>query len=269
MVWRVLPPKLLGTKKPWVYGVDSKWLRREGAVIIHWDVINQQNLYWSYHPSESYLAYAADLDRLTVLLKDRFPSGAISDWQGAIVANLARYLNQIPHQRCLAHAVRLAKSLLPKKSLFKATRVLRRIGQQLINIRTETDRANWLALLINWEKRFGWMLKQKTLAGNTGSQETRKGKKQWWYTHGNLRRGWRLLTKDWQPFFVHLEYPLIPSSNNSLEGTISQAKAKLTNHRGMKTRQQVSFLFWYLTLTRVKTRPDLKKLWDEWKKTKN
>jgi hypothetical protein len=74
-----------------------------------------------------------------------------------------------------------------------------------------------------------------------------------------------LLTDDWRPFFVHLDNPLIPSSNNSLEGTNSQIKKQLGIHRGMKTPQQVSFLFWYLTFTRAKTKQDLKKLWDYWK----
>ena len=81
----------------------------------------------------------------------------------------------------------------------------------------------------------------------------------------DLRRGWRLLTDNWYPFFVHLDHPLIPNTNNSLEGVNSQAKRFLGNHRGMKTLQQVSFLFWYLSFTRTKTKQDLNKLWDYWK----
>jgi len=80
-----------------------------------------------------------------------------------------------------------------------------------------------------------------------------------------LRRAWHLLTNDWYPFFVHLNYPLFPNTNNSLEGVNSQLKNKLNDHRGMKTAQQVSFLFWYLSFTRTKTKQNLKKLWDYWK----
>jgi len=94
-------------------------------------------------------------------------------------------------------------------------------------------------------------------------------KKKWWYTHGNLRRAWRLLTKDQDPFFVYLTNPQIPNSNNSLEGVNSQLKQKLGDHRGMKLQQQVSFAFWYFTFSRVKNKSDLKKLWAGWKKSYN
>lgn len=105
------------------------------------------------------------------------------------------------------------------------------------------------------------MLQEKTIGEGT--------KKKWWYTHGNLRRAWKLLTDDWYPFFVHLENEQIPHSNNSLEGTISQMKNKLSDHRGMKTPQQVSFISWYMTFTRVKNRRHLLKLWGYWIKEYN
>lgn len=118
---------------------------------------------------------------------------------------------------------------------------------------------SWLADLIEWERVFGYRLKERTVNHNPNV------KKKWWYTHGNLRRAFRLLTDDWSPFFAYLDHPLIPNSNNSLEGTNSQIKKQLGNHRGMKTPQQVSFLFWYLSFTRTKNKQDLKKLWGYWK----
>jgi len=141
-----------------------------------------------------------------------------------------------------------------------STRVLRVIAGELAYIKKEKERRNWISCLIQWEKQYGYRLKQRTIGIGT--------KKKWWYTHGNLRRGWRLLTRDWKPFFVHLDHPLIPHSNNSLEGVNSQLKKALGNHRGMKTPQQVSFVFWYLAFSRVKNRPDLKRLWDKWKQQK-
>jgi len=253
-----LPPKITANNHSWIYGVDGKWLRKAGVVIIHRDVSNGENLYWSYWRSESYLAYGTDLKRLSALLGNRLPYGTTSDWLGAIVTAIASHFDNIPHQRCLTHVVRHAKRYLAENSPFKATRVLREIAKQLIHVKDEDEKRQWLAKLIRWEKQYDCMLWERTIAAGSS-------KRRWWYTHGNLRRGWRLLTNDWYPFFVHLDHQSIPHSNNSLEGTISQAKNKLSNHRGMKTLQQVSFLFWYLTFTRVKTRHDLKKLWDAWK----
>ncbi len=240
------------TSQAWVYGVDGKWLRRQGVIIIHRNITTKEIIYWSYHKSESYGAFDIDLNHLVKAMGTYSPIGAISDWKGAIVSAVTTHW-EIPHQRCLTHVVREAKRYLPKQSSFTGVQELRVLATQLIHISTSTEKRKWIVGLIRWEKQYGFLLKERTIGIGT--------KKKWWYTHGNLRRGWRLLTYDWDPFFVHLNYPLIPHSNNSLEGTISQASQKLSMHRGMKTAQQVSFLFWYFSFTRTKTNHDLKKLW--------
>lgn len=257
-VWQLLSPKLTVKAEPWVLAIDGKWLRRKGVVMIYRDVTHRENLFWSFHSSESYEALHADLERLTELLGvDNLPFGVVSDWKGAIVSAVSNFLPRVPHQRCLVHVAREAKRLLPLNSPLLETRILRRIAKQLPHIKTEATKRSWLADLIEWERLFGHQLKEKTTNPETG--------KKWWYTHGNLRRAWRLLTDDWSPFFVHLEHSLIPSSNNSLEGTNSQIKKRLGNHRGMKTLQQVSFLFWYFSFTRTKSKQDLERLWGWWK----
>lgn len=234
--------------------------------MIYRDVTHGENLFWSYWSSESYQALYSDLDALVSLLgvSGRLPSGVISDWKGSIVSGVATYFPGIPQQRCLAHVVREAKRLLPEKSSFEGVLALRVIAKQLPYIKTHKEPTGWKSQLIKWELAYGHLLKEKTINPDTG--------KKWWYTHGDLRRAWRLLTDDWYPFFVHLDHLLLPNTNNSLEGVNSQLKNKLLNHRGMKTPQQVSFLFWYLTFTRTtclpagrKTRQKLKKIWDVWK----
>jgi len=90
-------------------------------------------------------------------------------------------------------------------------------------------------------------------------------KKKWWYTHGNLRRVVKLLTLDENHLFAYLDYPFLPNTNNSLEGSNSQIKTKLSNHRGMKAPQQAIYIFWLLTFRRVGDHQDLKKLWDSLK----
>ncbi len=253
----VLPPTLTKTNDPWVLAIDGTWLRRQGVAMIYRDITHGENIFWSFHPSESYLALQTDLSKLIGLLGDHLPSGIISDWKGAIVSFVSSYFPNLPHQRCLAHVEREAKRLLPKRSSFGAVLVLRNITKQLLSIKTQKETLVWKADLIKWEMAYGHLLKEKTTNPETG--------KKWWYTHGDLRRAWRLLTDDWYPFFVHLDHPLLPNTNNSIEGMNGQMKNKLGNHRGMKTLQQVSFLFWYLSFTRTKTKQNLKKLWGYWK----
>lgn len=268
-VWRVLPPTITDTEKtsntnpsPWILAIDGKWLHRNGVVMIYRDITHSENIFWSYHTSESYSAIYSDLETLVGLLTERdhpLPSGVISDWKGSIVGGVRDYLGDIPHQRCLAHVVREAKRFLPKRSSFRAVLSLREIAKLLPYIKSKKEATGWKAKLIRWETAYGRLLKERTISDSEYG-------KHWWYTHGNLRRTWHLLTNDWYPFFVHLDHPLLPNTNNSIEGVNCQLKNKLLNHRGMKTSQQVSFLFWYLSFTRTKTKQDLKKLWDEWKR---
>lgn len=257
-VWQILPPKF--NKKNWTYGVDGKWLKRKGVFILHRNITDKVNLYWSYWKNETYTALHTDLQELTKILEKQKPKAAVSDWKGSIISAVNSHFGNIPHQRCLAHVVRQAKNLLPKKSPFSCTIQLRQIANDLIYLKNQQEIVGWFTKLDLWHERYNFMLKEKTIGEGT--------KKRWWYTHGNLRRGWRLLTKDTEPFFQHVSRQLLPHSNNSLEGTFSQAIGKLHDHRGMKINQQVSFLSWYFTFSRIKTKLQFKTLWDYWKSRK-
>ena len=265
-VWSVLPPRLAAS---WIYGMDGKWLKRLGVFFLHRNVTTGENLYWSFQPSESYPAVLGDLIKLIELMDNQLgekpvkPLAAVSDWKGAIVAAVAAVFGDIPHQRCLTHVTRTLKLLLPEKSPLEATLALREISLQLIGITDENEVASWFTRLADWYDHWGYLLKVRTK--NTDPATKRK----WWYTHGNLRRAWRQITHDPEPFFHHLSCLLLPHSNNSLEGTISQATNKLNDHRGMKLDQQVAFLNWHFTFTRVKTNQDLRKLWAYWRSRKN
>jgi len=257
-VWRILPPGTATSHASWVYGCDGKWLGRVGVFFIHRNVTIRENLWWSFMPSETYEAIHRDLDALTVHLGDHLPVGAVSDWKGSIVVAVASHFGNIPHQRCLAHVDREAKRLLPLRSPFAETLALRHIASMLIWVNEPQDPHIWQTSLARWEKQYGYMLKEKTI---TPTGRTRH----WWYTHGNLRRAWRLLTHDQQPFFVFLSNSLVPKTNNALEGVNSNLKQKLGDHRGMSVQRQAAFLSWYLAFTRAKSPRDLKKLWGYWK----
>lgn len=208
--------------------------------------------------SESYESITRDCAALTERLSGHIPSGAVSDWKGAIVSAVASHFGTIPHQRCLAHVDRQAKRLLPLHSPYEATQALRRVATLLMLVENQTDPHVWQKALMQWEKKHGVMLKEKTIAPAGISRS-------WWYTHGNLRRAWRLLTHDQQPLFIFLTNSLIPKTNNALEGVNSNLKQKLWNHRGMSVLRQTAFLSWYMAFTRVKMKNDLKKLWVYWK----
>lgn len=225
--------------------------------MIYRDITNRVNLYWSYHFSESYGAIEKDFEKLHLIIKDHLPSAVITDWKGALVSTVNMFLPPIPHQRCLTHVKRSLMRFLPLRSPALATQKLRTIAKMIIRIESVDDKIRWRKDLCNWIKEYQNLLKEKTIGAGT--------KKKWWYTHGSLRRAIKLLTFEEKHLFAYLDYPFIPKTNNSLEGSNSQIKTKLSNHRGMKTPQQVTYLFWLFTFRRVKNRKELKSLWDSLK----
>lgn len=243
--------------RKWVLGIDGKWLRRSGVIMIYRNVTHKINLYWSYPMSESYETIEADFKLLTPIIENDLPSGVITDWKGALVSAININLPPMPHQRCLAHVKRQLMRLLPFRSPIVATQELRKIAKEIMAIKNRKEKRLWEGRLYIWIKVYGYLLKEKTIGVGT--------KKRWWYTHGNLRRAIRLLTFDEKHLFAYLSYKFIPKTNNAIEGSNSQIKTKLSNHRGMKATQQATFIFWLLTFKRVKNRKDLKELWDRLK----
>lgn len=245
------------SNRKWVLGIDGKWLRRQGVIMIYRNVTEKTNLYWSYRFSESYGAIEADFKELLPIIKSDLPSGVVTDWKGAIVSAVNVNLPPVSHQRCLAHVKRSLMRFLPLRSPIMATQKLREIAKEIIMIKNRREKRLWKKNLCSWITEYEYLLKEKTIGAGT--------KKKWWYTHGNLRCAIKLLTFDEKHLFAYLSYRFLPKTNNAIEGSNSQIKTKLSNHRGMKAPQQATFLFWLLTFRRVKDRKDLKKLWDRLK----
>lgn len=258
-MWATLPPSVGRTSKAWVYGIDGKWLHRERVFLVHRDVTNRENLWWSSWQTESYVGIKTDLTQLSEYLSGHFPVAVISDWKKTIRIAITECFGDIPHQRCLAHVARLALVFLPKKSPFLATQRLRDIALGLRKVRTQKDQNYWEQTLTNWGYQYGDMLSEKT-KGLPG------GKKKWWYTHGKLRQGWRLLTTETAAFFLFLAVKGLPKTNNSLEGVNRNLKGKLGIHRGLTVDYQVSFLSWVMIFSRAKKKADVQRLWVTWNK---
>lgn len=259
-VWTVLPPHCARTDASWCYGADGKWLHHDGVFLNHRDVTHKENIWWSYALRESYGSWYGDIRAIAGQLRNhQFPMGVVSDWKQGLIHAVTTIFGELPHQRCLAHVARHALTLLPKHSPYLATRRLRDIAKAIRRIKTMDDMHEWKQALTRWGYLYGDMLTEKTKAPPTTQRK-------WWYTHGNLRRGWRLLTTDTDAFFVFLHRNGIPKTNNSLEGVNRNLKGKLGIHRGLTTAFQVSLLSWVMIFSRVKKPADLKTLWGVWRR---
>lgn len=258
-VWKIFSPQFSPT---WTLALDGKWLRRNGVVMIYRNLTDKTTLWWNWWPSESYVALHTDLELISKHCGTHLPSGAVSDWKGSIVGSIAAWFGDIPHQRCLAHVERDIERLLPKYSPLAATQELRNIGTHITQIHTHDEKEEWLMWLNTWELCYGDVLKERSHPTDPTSS-----KRKWWYTHSNIRRAYRILTKDQHHLFEYLDHLEIPTTNNVLEVMNSNFKGKLHDHRGMKPSQQYQFLNWYITFQKAKTPAALKKLWGIWKAT--
>ena len=255
----MLPPHCVTDTQSWCYGVDGKWLHREGVFLVHRDITSKENLWWSYAPSESYAVLDRDLNILTKHIGSSIPSSVVSDGKGAIYSAVDVYLGLLPHQRCLAHVVRSACRHLPKRSRMEATIRLREIAQSVTQVETDEEKGQWRQALTIWGYTYGYLLSERT-------QAPPESKRKWWYTHRALRSAWRLLTTNTESFFMFLTTEGLPKTNNSLEGVNRNLKGKIGDHRGLIFPYQATLLSWIMAFSRINDQKDLKKLWAMWKR---
>lgn len=262
LLFRVVPPTATpGSSALWAYGVDGFWFHRDRIVLLQRDVTHKETLWWSLHLSESAVSVCPVIDACGALVDHDALVGVVSDWKSALRTSVSAVFGNLPHQRCLTHVVRQAKRLLPERSPFLATRRLRDLAEALHRIDTFEDRDIWYAAMTRWGYGYSDMLTEKTVAPKGSIRH-------WWYTHGNLRRAWRLLTHEHTALFQYLAVPVLPATNNSLEGVNRSLAGKISIHRGLTIDLQVSLVFWSCAFSRTKTPEDVHRLWDIWKKDK-
>lgn len=259
LLWKIFPPTCL-EGSPWVLGFDGKWLKRYGVLLIYRDVTNHEIIWWSRVPWESVAAVTRDLERLGIILSEVLPYGTISDWKPGIVEAMATYLQGrdvvvFPQQRCLVHVEREVKRRLALHSPIEGTRALREIGLVITKLKTFADRDRWLFRLLLWHSEYGELLIERSTFEESGTQ-----KRHWQYTHKNIRAGWRILTHDTECLFQYLDHPLVPSTNNSLEGVNSH----LDRIRGLPPTHNDALLCWKLAFSRTNNNEDKHKLWVSW-----
>lgn len=115
--------------------------------MIYRNVTNGINLYWSYHPSESYEAIGKDIEGLYPVVENSLPDGIISDWKNSIVTSIGAYFPDADYQRCLSHLKRQSCRLLPLRSPYTATQELRIIALDIMYIYDPSDFYGWTVKL--------------------------------------------------------------------------------------------------------------------------
>lgn len=253
-------PACVKSDSAWIYGYDGKWVGRGLVLLIHRDVTRKETLWWSVAHSEGMAAVYLDLIALASHSGLTPPVGAVTDGKPGIAAVIKSLFRLESCQRCLVHVGRDLKQYLPRYSPIEATQELRTIALTLTSIKSLADKQAYLSSLDKWQSRYGKLLKERSypLPGSAA-------KRRWWYTHGNLRRAWRLMTKNHDCLFHFLDNPLMPNTNNSLEGV----NRHLHRRVGMAKGKQLSLMIWKLAFSRIKSDRQRLTLWDMWKRSLN
>lgn len=173
------------------------------------------------------------------------PISVTSDKHGSILGAVRYLFPNIPHQYCLVHIQKRCETLLTKKPETRAGKDLLQIVKQLNQITNHQEKRVFIKWLELYERRHKNFLNQRTYSTDPRS------KKKWWYTHKNVRSGYRHIKTSLDNMFFYLEDKNIPKDTNGLEGGFTHLKTKLNSHRGLSNERREYFVNWYWFLKSI------------------
>lgn len=136
---------------------------------------------------------------------------------------LTTVFKDIPVQICQFHQMKQVTKYLTKRPETLAGQELRAIMLQL----PHSNEKEFTKLLSDWKNDWGNILIDKTYIAGT---------RRWYYTYKKVRSAYLSMERNLPYLFTYLNYPElnIPNTTNSLDGSFSHLKAKLSVHRGMR-----------------------------------
>lgn len=197
--------------------MDTTYFGKVFGVMVFRCPHRHKNLLWTFLKYETIAEYV----RGTMALQEQ-------QWNVvAIVCDARRGLVQafpdIPVQMCQFHQVQIVLRYITRKPKLEAGKELK----ELMLLLTKTDEASFRHWLTLWHNRWKEFLAEKTVDPLTGKSH---------YTHERLRSAYRSITSNLPWLFTYEHYPhlYIPNTTNSLEGSFTHLKSKLSVHSGLR-----------------------------------
>jgi len=242
------PPKPKPTASLNCYSaIDATWFRREDCLIVYWDTGLKKAQWWRWSKHKE-AAWEIIVDLRSLKKKKVILKGATTDGGPGIKTALSFIYPSIPHQRCLVHLQRMGLAFLTKRPKTLAGLELRNLTSKLNTIKTHQDHYLWQKEFYYWCNKYYSFLKEKSYSFE---------KKNWWYTHRNLRRVRRMIINALPNMWHYLDNPNISKDTNGLEGRWNSLKSHFRNHRGLSKRKRQAYFAWYLTVVVNKEIPTL------------
>jgi hypothetical protein len=129
----------------------------------------------------------------------------------------------VPVQMCQFHQVQIVLRYITRKPKLIAGKELK----ELMLLLAKTDEASFRHWLKLWHEKWKDFLAEKTVDDIT---------KRWHFTHKRLRSAYRSLETNFPWLYTFEHHPLLhmPNTTNSLEGTFTHIKAKISVHPGLR-----------------------------------
>lgn len=195
------------------------WGRRYGVCVFRaWPLA--RNVWWHEVQSELMAHYRYAL----AILEERgwvFTAAVVDGRRGFL-----KVFEGIPVQVCQFHQIKIVGRYLTSRPKTEAGKEL----LALVHALTTTDESTFSAALAVWHGRWEAFISGKTVSTFSN------GKTRWHFTHKNVRSAYRSLATNLPNLFTHQKYPelYIPNTTNSLDGSLSALKKKLSVHHGLR-----------------------------------
>lgn len=210
-------PETTALPHPVVIAADTTFWGRSYGVCIFRIPHEAENIWWQEVTRELMANY--HYGRKILEEKGWTFLGAVVDGR----RGLTTVFKDIPVQICQFHQMKQVTKYLTRRPETLAGAGLRACMLEL----PRSTEQEFKKLLSDWYGNWKGFISEKTRVTGT---------KYWYYTHKNVRSAYKSLERNLPYLFTYLKYPElhIPNTTNSLDGSFSHLKAKLSVHRGMR-----------------------------------
>lgn len=223
--------------------IDGTTISHDCIALIVYDTVSNQPLGWSFVSQEEYKTWYPLLVGVRGYTRIR---AVVSDGQKGLCKAVRELFPNIPHQRCLAHIIRLSLVWLTRNPHTEAGVELRKIVRELSRARTMETSISWRKSFEEWDEKYQIFLREKSVNPLTNRR---------WYTHRRLRGVRALIIGSINNLFHFIQDERIPNTSNAVEGGINAPlKEFLHRHRGLSTEKK-KILVTHFLIARRKKKP--------------
>lgn len=137
-----------------------------------------------------------------------------------------KVFEDIPVQMCQFHQMKIVTRYITTRPKTEAGRALLVLSRTL----TKTDEATFTTALSDWHAEYGTFIEEMTISTFSN------GKTKSHHTHKGVYSAYHSLERNLPYLFTYQKYPElnIPNTTNSLDGSFSALKKKLSVHHGLR-----------------------------------